>query len=98
IMLSESQERMLMVVHKGREREVQEIFEKWDLHAVQVGEVTAGDRLKVYDHGTLVADVPNRALTDEAPVYHRPMREPEWQPSVQQLDTAALDAPPDPAA
>jgi phosphoribosylformylglycinamidine synthase len=98
IMLSESQERMLMVVHKGREREVQEVFEKWDLHAVQVGEVTAGDRLKVYDHGVLVADVPNRALTDEAPLYRRPMREPEWQRDVQRLDLSELGAPPAPDA
>ena len=76
IMLSESQERMLMVVHKGREREVESVFEKWDLHAVQVGVVTEGDRLRIYERGTLVADVPNRALTDEAPVYRRPMQQP----------------------
>jgi phosphoribosylformylglycinamidine synthase II len=98
IMLSESQERMLMVVHQGRERDVQEIFEKWDLHAVQVGAVTAGDRLKVYDHGVLVADVPNRALTDEAPVYRRPMLEPEWQRDVQRLSLADLGTPPAPDA
>ncbi len=98
IMLSESQERMLMVVHKGREREVQEVFEKWDLHAVQVGEVTEGDRLRIHDHGVLVADVPNRALTDEAPVYHRPMREPDWQREVRQLDLTTLEAPPAPDA
>jgi phosphoribosylformylglycinamidine synthase subunit PurL len=94
IMLSESQERMLMVVHKGREREVEEIFHKWDLHAVQVGVVTAGDRLRVFERGTLVADVPNRALTDEAPVYHRPMQEPPWQRQVQRLDLTALGTPP----
>jgi phosphoribosylformylglycinamidine synthase len=90
IMLSESQERMLMVVHKGREREVESIFEKWDLHAVQVGVVTEGDRLRIHEHGTLVADVPNRALTDEAPVYRRPMQRPAWQDQLRRLDLSAI--------
>ena len=79
IMLSESQERMLLVVERGREHEVEAVFEKWDLHAVKVGEVTEGTRLKIHERGTLVADVPNRALTDEAPVYQRPMEVPLWQ-------------------
>jgi phosphoribosylformylglycinamidine synthase len=96
IMLSESQERMLMVVHKGRERDVEAVFEKWDLHAVRIGEVTTGERLLVHDHGVLVGDVPNRALTDEAPVYHRPMREPGWQADVRRLDLDALGTPPAP--
>ena len=94
IMLSESQERMLLVVEKGREHEVEAVFEKWDLHAVQVGVVTDGIRLKIHDRGTLVADLPNRALTDEAPVYRRPMREPDWQREVQQIPLALLGAPP----
>src|ERR1044072_2607985 len=94
IMLSESQERMLLVVERGREREVEQVFEKWDLHAVQVGEVTAGTRLKIHERGKLVADVPNRALTDEAPVYRRPMQEPSWQKKVQQLSLDALGVPP----
>ena len=94
IMLSESQERMLLVVERGREHEVEAVFEKWDLHAVKVGEVTEGTRLKVYERGALVADVPNRALTDEAPVYQRPMEEPHWQKRVQQLSLAELGAPP----
>ena len=94
IMLSESQERMLMVVHRGREREVEAVFEKWDLHAVQVGVVTEGDRLRVFERGTLVADLPNRALTDEAPVYHRPMQRPDWLDEAQRLDLAALGQPP----
>ncbi|MGE0040375.1 MAG: phosphoribosylformylglycinamidine synthase subunit PurL [Vicinamibacterales bacterium] len=96
IMLSESQERMLMVVHQGREREVEAIFEKWDLHAVRIGTVTTTGRLRVHERGTLVADLPTRALTDEAPVYHRPMQEPEWQREVQRLDLAALGAPAEP--
>jgi phosphoribosylformylglycinamidine synthase len=94
IMLSESQERMLLVVERGREREVEEVFEKWDLHAVKVGEVTEGTRLKIHERGTLVADVPNRALTDEAPVYRRPMHEPSWQKAVQQLSHADLGTAP----
>jgi phosphoribosylformylglycinamidine synthase len=94
IMLSESQERMLLVVERGREREVEAVFEKWDLHAVKVGEVTEGTRLKIHERGVLVADVPNRALTDEAPVYNRPMREPAWQQQVQQLALDALGAVP----
>jgi phosphoribosylformylglycinamidine synthase subunit PurL len=98
IMLSESQERMLMAVHKGREHEVEAIFEKWDLHAVKIGEVTEGDRLKLYEGGTLVADLPNRALTDEAPVYRRPMQEPAWQQEVQHLDLSTLEPLPPQAA
>ncbi len=69
IMLSESQERMLLIVKRGREAEVERIFEKWDLHAVRIGEVTADGILRVRDRETVVAEVPNRALTDEAPVY-----------------------------
>jgi phosphoribosylformylglycinamidine synthase II len=93
IMLSESQERMLLVVDSGREREVEEVFEKWDLHAVRVGTVTRSDRLRIFERGVLVADVPARALTDEAPVYRRPMKEPAWQTSVQQFNAAGLSGP-----
>jgi phosphoribosylformylglycinamidine synthase len=94
IMLSESQERMLLVVERGREHEVEAVFDKWDLHAVKVGEVTEGTRLKIYERGVLVADVPNRALTDEAPVYRRPMQEPAWQKDVQRLSLGELGAVP----
>jgi phosphoribosylformylglycinamidine synthase len=76
IMLSESQERMLLIVKQGREAEVEAIFEKWDLHAVRIGEVTADNMLRIRDHGVLVAEVPNRALTDEGPVYRRPFQPP----------------------
>src|SRR5688500_1831118 len=75
IMLSESQERMLLVVEKGREREVEAVFEKWDLHAVKVGTVTTTGRVRLFEHGQLVADVPTRALTDEGPLYNRPTAE-----------------------
>jgi phosphoribosylformylglycinamidine synthase len=82
IMLSESQERMLLVVKRGREREVEEIFEKWDLHAARIGEVTADGKLRVRNRGEVVAEIPNAALTDDAPVYRRPMEMPatEVQP------------------
>lgn len=80
ILLSESQERMLIVAHKGREKEVLDVFEKWDLNCVQIGEVTAGDRLKYYMHGELVADVPADSLVlgGGAPVYNREYKEPAY--------------------
>jgi phosphoribosylformylglycinamidine synthase subunit PurL len=76
VMLSESQERMLLVAERGREQEVMRIFEKWDLHAEPIGTVTAERRLRVFRDGVLEADVPNEALTDDAPVYDRPWTEP----------------------
>ncbi len=69
---SESQERMLIVARKGREKEVVEIFNKWDLDAVVIGHVVEGDRLKIFHNGVLGADLPVLALTDEAPRYDRP--------------------------
>lgn len=76
IMLSESQERMLVIVQKGRERELEAVFEKWDLHAVQIGEVTDTGRMVVNQHGKPVLDIPAAQLADDAPVYHREAREP----------------------
>jgi phosphoribosylformylglycinamidine synthase len=76
IMLSESQERMLIVAHRGRERQVVDIFRKWDLDAVVIGHVTDTGRLRVVHHGEQVADIPVRYLADEAPRYERPMRKP----------------------
>jgi len=73
IMLSESQERMLLVADKGREGEVLAVFAKWGLDASIVGVVTADDTMRVTHHGELVAEIPNKALTDEAPVYNRPV-------------------------
>ena len=92
IMLSESQERMLLVVKRGREAEVERIFDKWDLHAVRIGNVTDDGLLRVKDRGAVVAEIPNRALTDQAPVYHRPMAPPEYLAEAQQLDVDALAA------
>src|SRR5262249_22121257 len=73
IMLSESQERMLLVAESGREQEVLNVFHQCALDAVIVGRVTSGIGLRVLEHGKLVADIPNTALTDDAPLYHRPM-------------------------
>ena len=73
IMLSESQERMLLVAEKGREQEVIRVFEKWGLDAVIVGTVRPEPRLRIRHHGVLVADIPNQSLTDDAPLYHRPV-------------------------
>ena len=80
IMLSESQERMLLVAQKGREQEVFRVFEKWGLDAVEVGCVTNDGRMRVLQHGQVVADIPNEALTDDAPVYKRPLE--RWEPPV----------------
>ncbi len=80
ILLSESQERMLIVVEKGREAEVQAVFDKWDLNCVQIGEVTDTKRLVYYRHGEMVADVPadDLVLGGGAPVYEREYREPAY--------------------
>jgi phosphoribosylformylglycinamidine synthase len=96
IMLSESQERMLLIVKKGREKDVERIFEKWDLHAVRIGEVTSDDRLRIRHNGTLVADVPNRALTDEAPLYQRPMKRPAWLDERREIPRGSLKPLPRP--
>jgi phosphoribosylformylglycinamidine synthase len=96
IMLSESQERMLLVVKKGREAEVERAFEKWDLHAVRIGAVTADGYLRVKDSGRLVAEIPNRALTDEAPLYRRPTTPPSYLQVAQQLSLESLGAPASP--
>jgi phosphoribosylformylglycinamidine synthase len=74
MMLSESQERMLIVARAGREKEVVEIFNKWELDAVVIGKVVEGDRLKIFHNGALEADLPVLALTDEAPKYEREMQ------------------------
>ncbi len=90
IMLSESQERMLLVAKSGREAEVERVFEKWDLHAVRIGHVTDDGMLRVKNRGEVVAEIPNRALTDEAPVYRRPMETPKYLAEAQRLDLDAV--------
>ncbi|MAK45637.1 MAG: phosphoribosylformylglycinamidine synthase II [Opitutae bacterium] len=99
IMLSESQERMLVIVQKGRERELEEVFEKWDLHAAHIGEVKDGDRMVVRHKGVVVADLPAKSLTDEAPVYDQKAIEPlhveeskKWSPnSIQDLPAEEVE-------
>jgi len=76
IMLSESQERMLLVAGKGREEEVFAVFRKWGLEAVEIGSVTSDGKLRVKQHGGVVAEIPNRELADEAPLYDRPHTQP----------------------
>jgi phosphoribosylformylglycinamidine synthase II len=88
IMLSESQERMLLVADKDREDEVIQIFEKWGLDANIVGEVIAEPRLRIRHHGVLVADIPNQALTDDAPLYNRPVG--EWKAPVALMPPAEV--------
>src|SRR5882724_4746688 len=78
IMLSESQERMLLVAEKGREQEVLKIFAKWGLDAVVIGRVIKDSRMRVLEHGKVVAEIPNESLTDDAPLYKRPVG--EWKP------------------
>jgi phosphoribosylformylglycinamidine synthase len=76
IMLSESQERMLLVAERGRERELLDVFAKWGLDAVEIGRVTGDGILRVHDHGEVVAEIPAHPLAEEGPVYHRPMAAP----------------------
>jgi phosphoribosylformylglycinamidine synthase len=76
VMLSESQERMLLVAQKGREGEVFDVFRKWGLDAVTIGSVTADGLLRVKDHGYVVAEIPNQQLADAAPLYDRPHSKP----------------------
>ncbi len=77
MLLSESQERMLIVAKRGREKELVEIFNKWDLDAVVIGKVVEGNRLKIYHHDELMADLPVDKLTESAPKYNRPMAAPQ---------------------
>lgn len=97
MLLSESQERMLIVVKKGREAEVEEIFEKWDIHCVRIGEVTEDKLLKFYMNGELVAEVPAESLVlgGGAPVYEREYREPKYFEEIKKFDVSAFSAPAD---
>ncbi len=76
IMLSESQERMLLVAERGREHEVFEVFHKWGLDAVEVGRVTDDGKLRILDHGRLAAEIPAHAIAEEGPRYERPIAAP----------------------
>ncbi len=97
ILLSESQERMLVIVEKGREKEVEKVLEKWDLKYAVIGEVTKGDRLKYYMHGELVADVPAESLVlgGGAPVYKREFKEPAYYKEFQKFSIDSVKEPSD---
>jgi len=81
IMLSESQERMLLVAEKVKEKQIFEVFHKWGLDAVTVGVVTNDGLLRIKQHGKVMAEIPNKALADEGPRYQRPMLSPKAAPS-----------------
>ena len=83
ILLSESQERMLIVAERGREAELQAVFEKWDLHAAVIGRITDDQRWRARWHGQVVADIPIGALADDAPLYDRPAAPPKIVPTGQ---------------
>ncbi|WP_226671670.1 phosphoribosylformylglycinamidine synthase subunit PurL [Rossellomorea aquimaris] len=89
MMLSESQERMLIVVEKGREQEIVDLFSKYDLEAVSIGKVTDDKRLRLLHKGEVVADVPVDALAEEAPVYHKPSQEAAYYKEFQAMETPA---------
>ena len=97
ILLSESQERMLVVVEKGKEDLVKSVFDKWDLNCEQIGEVTAGDRLKYYMNDELVADVPAGVLVlgGGAPIYQREYKEPAYYAESKKFDINTIEEPKD---
>src|SRR5260370_37403834 len=80
-MLPEAQEGMLLVADKGREDEVFAVVKKWGLDAVTIGRVTDDGMLRVKNHGEIVAEIPNRELADEAPLYDRPHNVPPYRPA-----------------
>jgi phosphoribosylformylglycinamidine synthase len=98
IMLSESQERMLIIVHKGREEEVKRIFDKWDLPWSEIGAVTDTGHMVVKHHGKVVADIPARKIADESPVYQREAREPGYLKEVRAFTLAGVPDTQDPLA
>jgi len=93
VMLSESQERMLLVVRRGTESQVMEIFHKWDLDAVIIGRVTEDGRMRVRDGDRVVAEIPARALAEEGPVYRRPMQRPAYLEETGRADLSRLPLP-----
>lgn len=97
ILLSESQERMLVVVKKGSEKVVENIFDKWDIHAVQIGEVTEGPLLEYYFHGELVGQIPAESLVlgGGAPVYHREYKEPAYYQEFKKFNIDSVKVPAD---
>lgn len=97
ILLSESQERMLMVVHKGKEKKIEDVLKKWDLSYAIIGEVTKGDKLEFFYHGEKVADVPASSLVlgGGAPVYDREYKEPAYYQQFKKFDINKIPEPQD---
>lgn len=91
MMLSESQERMLVVVEKGREDEVTAIFDKWGLLSATIGHVTDTGKLRLLHQGQVVAEVPADSLAEEAPVYHKPSRVPAYYEAFQKQEAILLE-------
>ena len=98
IMLSESQERMLIIVKAGREDEVKRIFDKWDLPWAHIGHVTDSGQMVVKFNGQVVVDLPAKKLADEAPVYHRESTEPVYLQAVRAFQISSVPASADPIA
>jgi phosphoribosylformylglycinamidine synthase len=94
VMMSESQERMLLVVQKGREDEVRRIFDKWGLHCVVIGQITDDGIVRIYDGKQLVAEIPAKAIA-EAPIKELPMQKPEYVEQVKRFDFSQLPEPDD---
>ncbi|MFS0645598.1 phosphoribosylformylglycinamidine synthase subunit PurL [Siminovitchia sp. 179-K 8D1 HS] len=86
MMLSESQERMLLVVKKGREQEMMDVFEKYGLHAVAIGKVIEEKKFRIKHRGEIVANIPVDSLTDDAPVYYLPSKEPAYFKDFQNIE------------
>jgi phosphoribosylformylglycinamidine synthase II len=97
MLLSESQERMLIVVKKGEEAAIRKVFDKWDIHCVQIGEVTTEQRLKFYMHDELVADVPGESMVlgGGAPVYEREYSEPKYFEEIKKFNADSVTVPSD---
>jgi phosphoribosylformylglycinamidine synthase len=100
MLLSESQERMLIVVKKGREEEIEKLFDRWDIHCVQIGEVTSEKTLKYYMGEELIAEVPAESLVlgGGAPVYEREYKEPKYFEELKKFDASTVPVPADMAA
>ncbi|MCK9555339.1 phosphoribosylformylglycinamidine synthase subunit PurL [bacterium] len=95
IMLSESQERMLVIAEKGKEKEVKKIFEKWDLHAVEIGHVTGDGIMRVRNNGNIVVEIPARKIAEDSPVYIREEKVPAYLEKAAELDEEKLEEPGD---
>ena len=93
VMLSESQERMLIIAKAGKEKEVLDIFRKWDLEATVIGKVTDDGMLRVKKGDKIVAEIPATDLANEAPVYDRPIKRPEFQDELNRLETGNIPEP-----